>query len=308
MSKVAIVGVGSVGSTTAYSLGLKNIVDEIHLVDINQEYVQGQVEDLQDGFIIAGSKTKVLANNYEQMDDIDIVIITASAPVHRVKDRLDYFKVNKQILTTITKSCLEAGFNGIFIVASNPADVMAQVVKEVSGFKHNRVIGSGTTLDTARFIKELSRSLHVKPEFIDAQSVGEHGKTLVPLYSQVKINGQELDEYLEQNGVIIEHDQITNKVVAAGPAIFNQKGCTEFGIASSLVKIVNAILSDSKEQLLVANYLHVEDIGRMYISTLVTITKDGYVQDVETVMSKFEHDNFITSAKLLETYGHYINE
>ncbi len=308
MSKVAIVGVGRVGSATAYSLGLKNIVDEIHLIDTDQTYVNAQMEDIQDGLIIAGSKTKIFVNNYSQMEKFEIVIITASAPIHRVKDRLDFFKVNKEILKTITESCLSAGFNGIFIVASNPADVMANVVKEVSGFKHNRVIGSGTTLDTGRLIKELSRELHVKYEYIEAKAVGEHGKTLVPLYSQIKINNQELDEYLEQNGIVIDHDELTQKVIAAGPSIFKEKGCTEFGIASSLVKIVNGIINDTKEVMLLANYVHIEDIGCTYISTPVSISKDGYIQDQDIEMSKYEQDNYITSAKLLETYSHHLND
>lgn len=302
MSKVAIVGMGRVGSAVAYNLGLLEVVDTILAIDYNVELAKMQVRDLTESFIISESKTRIEVNNYENLGDADIMIITAGAPVTKVVDRLELFDSSKKIITSIVEQSLKAGFKGIYIVASNPVDVMTDLVHILSGVDDNFVIGSGTILDNARFKNELSQELRIDPKYIESNCIGEHGNSLVPLYDSVKINGQLLDEYLVQKDIIISKDQITERVKNSGPKIFAVKGATEFGIASSLSSITKAILNDTKEQLTVTNLMNVEGVGEIYIPDFVKVGKNGYEKMEVRDISLIEYDQFVESAKVLGEY------
>ncbi len=304
MSKVAIVGMGRVGSAFAYSLGITETVDQILAVDHNKELAEMQVRDLSESFIISGSKTRIEVNEYTNFEDVDVIVITAGAPVTKVVNRLELFESSKKIVESVVESSLAAGFKGIFLLASNPVDVMTEVTRLASGFEHNKVLGSGTILDNARLQNELSKLLNIDPKYIDSTCIGEHGTSIVPLYSQIKINGQLLDEYLEQNDIVINFDNLTKAVVTGGTKIFSVKGATEFGIASSLTKIVKAILSDSNEVMTVSNLQTIEGIGQVYIPSRVAVGKDGY-HDNHTdpkQLSKVEADMYLESAKVLNSF------
>ncbi len=299
MKTVAIVGMGRVGGATAFNLGINNIVSKIVCLGNTSEKVVGQVRDLEDAFTLAGSKTKVIVGDYNNLTDVDIVIITASATLKRGQSRLEAFADNKIVMEQIAHKCTSGGFKGIYIIASNPVDVMTAVVQKYSGFDSSKVIGSGTILDNGRFKIELSKELNIDYKFIECNAIGEHGASIDLLFSTTKINGQYLEEYLEQNDIVISHDQIIEAVIRKGPEIHKAKGTTEFGIAISISRIVEAIVNDTHAELLVTNYDSEYDI---FIPNLFQIGKEGVISKREIELSKFERDMYQQSVNVLKQY------
>lgn len=299
MKTVAIVGMGHVGAATAFNLGINNTVAKIVCLGNTKDKVVGQVRDLEDGFTLAGSKTKVVVGDYSKLEDVDIVVITASATLKRGQSRLDAFADNKLVMENIVEKCNAGGFKGIYIIASNPVDVMTAVVHKHSGFETNKVIGSGTILDNVRFKLELSKELNIDYKFIECNAIGEHGASIDLLFSTTKINGQFLEEYLEQNSIVISHDKIIETVIRKGPEIHKAKGTTEFGIAISISKIVEAIVNDSHSQLLVTNY---DSRYNLFIPNLFKIGKEGVVSRQPIALSKFEVDIYEKSVSVLKQY------
>ncbi len=307
MKKIAIVGAGAVGSTTAYNLGLLEVVDEIKLIDINEKLATAQAKDLLEGFIISGSKTRITVNKYEDLHDVDVVCITASVPVTKVEDRLDFLKVNEKVITEITQSCLRAGFDGIFLIASNPVDVMTSVCQRVSKFEANRVIGSGTILDSARLVNELSQVLNVDAGDIKALCIGEHGNSIVPLYSAIEVKGITLEEYLVANDLAINTAELTKKVINGGLDIFNVKGATDFGIASALTKIIRAIINDEKVILPVTTLTSIGNVQDVYLPVLSCISKDGIGIQKEMELDAAEFINLQASAMKIKEYEEHLS-
>lgn len=304
MKKIAIVGMGHVGAAAASNIGLTQGCDIIYAIDYNQELAQMQAKDLQEAMIISGSKTRVYPNDYQNLEDVEIMVITAGAKVKAVGDRLELLDSSMKIINSIIDAAIEAGFKGTYLVASNPVDVMSGLVAMRVG--SSRVIGTGTILDNARFKNELSQLLNVDPKFIESKAVGEHGKSIVPLYSSVLINNKSLDQYLTENNLTLDKDLITKNVIEGGPKIFNIKGSTEFGIASSIAKIVNAILNDTKEKLLVTTNLEVESVGNVFIPTSAVVGREGVISSEVVKMNDFEREMFTNSAKLLNEYTQQI--
>lgn len=305
MSKVAIVGMGRVGSATAYNLGIKQVVDTIYAIDHNVQLAQMQVKDLFEAFIIEQSKTRIEVNNYQNLEDVEVMVITAGAPVTVVKDRLELFDSSLNIIKDIVTKAQAGGFNGVYLIASNPVDVMTAAVYKYANIDANLVIGSGTILDNARLVNELSQVLKVDPKYIDSSCIGEHGNSIVPLFSNLKINGQLLEEYQAQNDVVINFDKIVERVKTGGPKIFAVKGATEFGIGSSLSTITNAIINDTGEVMTVTNLTNVEGVGAVFIPDFAMVGSDG-TKPLEDEMGLVEYDQFIESAKTLKTYSELI--
>lgn len=299
MKTVAIVGMGRVGGATAFNLGINNIVSKIVCLGNTNEKVVGQVRDLEDAFTLSGSKTKVIVGDYNNLSDVDIVIITASQTLKRGQSRLEAFADNKLVMENIANKCTAGGFKGIYIVASNPVDVMTAVVHKQSGFDASKVIGSGTILDNARFKLELSKVLNVDYELIECNAIGEHGASIDLLFSSTKINGQCLEEYTLEHNIHVNYEQIIETVIRKGPEIHKAKGTTEFGIAISISKIVNAIVNDSNECLLVTNY---DPEHKLYIPNLYKVGREGVISKEQIELSKLEMDMYQKSVQVLKQY------
>lgn len=305
MSKIAIVGMGRVGSATAYNLGLKQTVDTILAIDNNEQLAKMQVKDLTESFIIEGSKTRIKVSDYQHLDDVDIMIITAGAPTKVINDRMDLFDSSLAIMKNIVEQAVAGGFRGIYLIASNPVDVMSSAAYKYAAVDANFVIGSGTILDNSRLINELSHILNVDPSYIKSTAIGEHGKKLVPLFSEIQINDQPLDEYLVQTGKVVNFDHLHERVINGGPDIFAVKGATEFGIASSLVHIVSAVINDTNQIMTVTNLTNVEGVGDVFISDLAIVNNQG-CNPMENEMDIIEYDLFINAAKELSKYQNKI--
>jgi L-lactate dehydrogenase len=248
-SKISIIGAGSVGATLAFNLALKGSVTEIALIDSNREKAEAEVLDIKQGASM-GRPVNIEATEYAACKDSDIVIITAGARQHPGETRMDLLNRNVSIMKSITGSVMETGFSGIFLIITNPVDVLTWVVFAESGLPSSRVIGSGTTLDSSRLREYVARHCRVNPQNIHGYILGEHGDTSFPAWSMLTIGGVRLEEFCPICGVcedldgfkknaLIEIRQAANKIIAA-------KGSTYYAIAQAASAIVESIVRDER--------------------------------------------------------------
>lgn len=241
--KVAIVGVGMVGMSFAYALLNQNICDELVLIDINKERAWGEAADLSHGLPFAPSSMKIKAGEYSDCSDADLVVICAGAPQLPGESRRDLLQKNYKVFSSIVQPIIASGFNGVFLVASNPVDIMTQVVYTLSGFPANRVVGSGTSLDSARLRHMMSDYFHVNPRNVHAYVIGEHGDSEFVPWSQALISVKPLDDFKATHPALDEDmKQIAVDVKESAYAIIKAKKATYYGIGMVLARLTRAIL------------------------------------------------------------------
>lgn len=301
MRKIGVIGVGPVGITYAYSLIKEKLVDELVLIDINSELVESQVADLEDA-VALDQTTKIKVGTYKDLSDANIVCITAGVAAKKIESRLDFVEKNSQIITSISNELMENGFAGKILLSSNPVDLMTKVCQDATGLNPNHVIGSGTVLDTARLRKELARELNVNIKEVDTLVIGEHGDSSVAIYSQTKVGCKLLEEYIKENNLEVDLDDVCEKMRTGGYRIFNVKGETSYGIASYLAMITNAIINDTKELLPVTVLAQGEyGITDVTIPLLAVIGSDGVEKIEEIKISEEEQKQLTASAELLDS-------
>lgn len=252
--KIVVVGAGNVGEAIAYTLMTKVQAEDIVLVDVNQERAKGAALDIVHGTSFH-HQVQVRQAGYEECAGADIIIITAGIARKPGQTRLELAKTNVSIIRSITESIMEYAENPLIIVVSNPADVMTMEVKEFSGLTSGRVIGSGTSLDTARFRYNISTELDVNVKDVQAYIVGEHGDSQVPVWSSAIVGGLPLREYEEQTGISLDKAAIAEHTKAGGAEVIGLKGATFYGVAMSVSTIVEAITKDEGAILPVAHVL-----------------------------------------------------
>ncbi|MBC8052403.1 MAG: L-lactate dehydrogenase [Sphingobacteriaceae bacterium] len=256
-TRIAVIGVGAVGSTTAYTLLLRNRMDELVLIDANKEKAIGDALDMNHGLPFL-SRTKVWAGGYEDCAEADIIIITAGAAQKQGESRIDLLKRNVGIFESITDQVLKYNQNGILLIASNPVDVMSYFTWKKSGWPINRVIGSGTILDSARLRYLIGEKLKIDSRSVHAHIVGEHGDSELPLWSLANIAGTELSLSEEDKADVFANTK------DAAYQIINAKGATFYAIALALDRICTAILDNEAAVLnvstLLNNYHGVSDV------------------------------------------------
>lgn len=264
--KVAVVGVGSVGSTTAYTLLFSEMISEVVLIDINTHKAEGESMDLNHA---APSTTGsvVYVGDYSDCADAAIVIITGGANQKPGQTRMDLAATNARILQSIIPKIVEYAPKTILLIATNPVDVLTYVSYKASGFPLNRVIGSGTLLDSARLKYHLSQHFKTSSKNVDAFIVGEHGDSSLPVWSHAKISGIRLRDYCEQSQQAYDHElfhQMFEKTRNAAYDIIERKGYTAYGIAAGILRIVETILKDGGSPLTVStvgNYFGIEQVA-----------------------------------------------
>jgi L-lactate dehydrogenase len=303
--KVAVIGTGFVGASYAFAMVNQGIANELVLIDINREKAEGEIRDLNHAMPFA-SPIKIWAGGYEECKDADLVVITAGANQAPGETRLDLVGKNVNIFKTIVGSIMESGFDGILLVATNPVDILSYVTWKLSGLPKERVIGSGTILDSARFRYLLSDYFKVDPRNVHAYIMGEHGDTELPVWSHAQIGNVPVQKFLNVNSVqeIAEHPDMKNIFVNTRNAayhIINRKGATYYGIAMGLVRITKAILGDENSILTVSALLEgqygVEDV---YTGVPAIVNKDGIQQIIELELNETELEQFKHSAKVLK--------
>lgn len=301
--KVAIVGCGNVGTTIAYTLTLKDLVDEILLIDINEEKVDAEKLDIMQGFSFASEKVKIKVGKYRECRDADIVILAVGAlDLQKSKNRLDFVARDSKLAIEVTKKIVASGFDGIFLVVSNPVDVITYVVKKISKFPANRVIGTGTMLDTARLKFFLSEYTNISTNSIQTYVMGEHGNSLVPIWSKCNIAGKQIFEYIEANNLNLNDlNDIYLKTRNSGYDIANKKGATYYGISMCVVNLVKAIYGAENVVYPVSAYLNGE-YGQKSVCVGVPaiINRSGIGKIIELNLTRTEKSKFEASVRLLQ--------
>ena len=252
-NKVMIVGTGNVGASIGFSLvSQRTAVNELVLVDINAEDAEGEAMDLRDTLAVNPSYMKIHSGTYESdAGDCDIIIITAGVPQAKGGEtRMELLQKNAGIMKGIIGPIMKAGFNGIFIVVSNPMDVMTYLTWKYSGLPTEQIIGSGTVLDSARLRYKISEKLNVSPKSIHAYQVGEHGDTEFTLWSTADLGGMPLNRMFTAE----EQNQISEDTKNEAYEIINRKGATYYGIGACVTDIVNNILYDERRVMPVSTY------------------------------------------------------
>ena len=241
--KVALIGTGLVGMSYAYCLLNQNACDELVLIDINRKRAEGEAMDLNHGLAFSGSHMRIYAGEYGDCRDADIVAICAGVAQKPGESRLDLLKRNKEVFRSIVGPVTESGFNGLFLVATNPVDVMTKITYELSGFNSSRVLGTGTALDTARLRYLLGKCFQADPRNIHAYVMGEHGDSEFVPWSQAMIATKPIRDILKEEAPPVrmeDLDQISEEVRSAAYRIIEAKGATYYGIGVAMARITKA--------------------------------------------------------------------
>ena len=246
-NKVVIIGCGNVGLSCAYALiNVNSNVDSLVLIDIKREKLLGEVMDLNHAVPSTNSNISVTIGDYQDCKDAKVVVICAGLNQKPGETRLDLMNKNKDLIKDITSNVMLSGFKGVFLVATNPVDIMSYIVYTESKLDSSKVIGSGTVLDSSRLKYLLGQKLNISHKNIDAIVVGEHGDSEFIPWSIINIANTPISELLSKD----EMDRIEKTVRNAAYEIINRKGATYYGIGSSLALIINAIINNESKVLM----------------------------------------------------------
>lgn len=277
-----IVGTGNVGASIAFAcLNQRTPIKEIILTDINTDDAEGEVMDLCDALAVAPSYIKITSGTYQDAKDCDICIITAGANQKPGEARTDLVQKNAKIIQSIVGPIMASGFDGIFLVVSNPVDTLSFLTWNYSHLPSERVIGSGTVLDSARLRLKLSEKLTVNPKSIHAYQIGEHGDSEFTLWSTANIGGENLTSIIPKH----EQNNIETYVRNKAYEIINKKGATHYGIATCVVQIVNCILNDERRVLSVST---LDDNSGVYNGFPAVIGRQGVIRRLDLKLTESE--------------------
>ena len=298
--KIVVVGTGYVGATISYSLVVRNLVNELVLIDINEQKALGEAVDISHAAPVFGSST-VRSGSYEDVKDSDIIIITAGVNRKPGETRLDLAGKNVGIIKGIVDDIMKHYNGGIIIIVSNPVDVLTTLVQKWTGLPPEKVIGSGTSLDTVRLRQTLFNLYNVDVRNIHALMIGEHGETQFPFWSGAFIGSVPLAKYPKKDGTYLTEDemeQITEEVAKSGAFIIKNKGATYFGVASAVSEIVDAICG-CKNKIIPVSMKKDEVCGFKDVALSVPriIGKQGVVADVPVVLTADEEAKMKKSAE-----------
>lgn len=301
--KVAIIGTGFVGMSFAYAMLCDGTCDELVLIDINKTKAIGEAMDLNHGLAFAKTNMKIYSGEYKDCADADIVVICAGVSQKPGEDRISLLHRNREVFKSIVSPILYAGFTGIFLVATNPVDIMTRVVWQLSGFDSKKVIGSGTTLDTARLRYLLGEHFEVDPKNVHAYVIGEHGDSEMVPWSQAMIGTKPIEEIIEaqKDRFSVESlESIAQDVTRAAYKIIEAKNATYYGIGLSLVRIVKAIFGNENSILTVTTMLRGEyGVTEVFAGVPCILGRDGVHEILTLHLTPNEEAKFQASCKLL---------
>lgn len=293
-NKIVLIGCGNVGMSYAYALlNQKTPVEELVLIDTNQERIIGEAADLSHGLPFAPSKINIHVGNYEDCKDSKIVVIAAGSNQKPGETRMDLIDKNSKIFASIVKNVMDHGFMGIFLIATNPLDVMTYLTWKYASIDSNRVIGSGTSLDTARLRYMIAEKLTVNPKNIHAYVMGEHGDSEFIPWSLAKVGLEDINHFLSKE----EQEELHIEVRDAAYDIINRKGSTCYGIGMCLVRITSAILGNENTILSVSSYDPNHDI---FIGGPTIINQDGVQKRMEITLTDEEQAKYQKSVSKIK--------
>ena len=292
--KVVIIGCGNVGMSYAYALlNQQTAVNELVLIDLNEERIEGEVMDLNHCLAFAPSKINIKVGTYNDCSDAKIVCIAAGANQNPGETRMDLINKNSSIFESIVTKVMESGFNGIFLVATNPLDVMTYLTWKYSNLPARQIIGSGTSLDTARLRYLISEKIGLNPKNVHAYVIGEHGDSEFVPWSTASIGLQSINEYLDEETLTSISEDVKN----AAYEIINRKGATYYGIGMSLVYITNSILGNENSIITVSTY---DNENEIFIGMPCIIGENGVKEKLKVELNDEEKEKLNKSIKTIK--------
>ena len=301
--KIVLIGTGMVGMSYAYALLNQNLCDELVLIDINKKRAEGEAMDLNHGVAFSGGNMEIYAGEYTDCCNADLVVLTAGLPQKEGQNRLDLLKENRKIFETILQSVLENGFHGIFLVATNPVDIMTRIVYEISDFPPEKVIGTGTALDTARLRYLLGEKFMIDPRNMHAYVMGEHGDSEFVPWSQAMMTTKPIFDLCgETEGCHFQELlELEEEVRMAAYKIIEAKKATYYRIGMAMARITKAIFGNEYSVLTVSAHLQGEyGENGIYIGIPCVVNRMGIQRIVELPLGSEEKQRLHSSCETLE--------
>lgn len=302
--KVVLIGTGMVGMSYAYALLNQNVCDELVLIDLAKERAMGEAMDLNHGLAFSASNMKIYAGDYKDCEDAGIVAICAGVAQKPGESRLDLLQRNAAVFRSIITPVTESGFNGIFLVATNPVDVMTHIAKQLSGFNPRRVLGTGTALDTARLRYLLGDYFGVDPRNMHAYVIGEHGDSEFVPWSQAMLAAKPILDICEESDGRCRYndlEQISEEVRGAAQKIIKAKHATYYGIGMAMVRITKAVFGNENSVLTVSAMLCGEyGMNDVYIGVPAIIGRNGVKKVLELSLAEEEKEKLLSSCNVLK--------
>ncbi|UOQ42517.1 L-lactate dehydrogenase [Halobacillus salinarum] len=304
VNRVVVIGTGAVGSSYAFALLNQGVADELVLVDLDKEKAEGDAMDLNHGLAFAPANKNIWFGDYADCQTADIVVITAGANQKPGETRLDLVDKNTKIFKGIVEEVMVSGFDGIFLVATNPVDILTYMTWEFSGLPVNRVIGSGTILDTARLRYQLGHYFDIDSRNVHAYIMGEHGDSELPVWSHATVAGSQVTNLIKKYPERYNEESLDEMFIQVRDAAYKiiaKKGATHYGIAMGLVRLTKAILHNENAVLTVSGYVH-QKYGQedLYIGVPAVVNRSGVREVIELNLSEKEKEQFNHSAQLLK--------
>lgn len=304
LKKVALIGTGFVGMSFAYALLNSGECDQLVLIDINKVKAHGESMDLNHGLPFAKRNMLIYNGEYSDCCDADIVVIAAGVNQKDGESRIELLNRNYEVFKSIITPVVDSGFEGIFLVATNPVDIMTKITLDLSGFESSRVIGSGTTLDTARLRYLLGDYFKIDPRNVHAYVIGEHGDSELIPWSQAYITTKNIYDIIDSSKGLYKFEdlyKISKNVTNAAQEIIRAKNATYYGIGMALVRIVRAIFGDEKSALTVSVFLNGQyGVNGIYAGLPTIIGRNGVEDIIVLDLKENERAAFLSSCKFLE--------
>ena len=301
--KVMIIGAGNVGTSAAYALLNQSICEELILVDLDKTRAQAHAQDLSDAAAYMPGMMAISVRDASDCADVDIAVITVSGgALKEGESRLDELSRTAKIVRSIVPRMMANGFNGIFLIATNPCDIITWQVWQLSGLPRGQVIGTGVWLDTTRLRRVLAQALDIGAQSIDAFILGEHGDTQFPVWSHSSVYGSPIAEvYQKHTGKALDRQQIADRVRKLGFEIYAGKGCTEYGVAGTIAEICRNIFTGSHRALAISCILDGEyGIRGAAVGVPAVLAQNGVQQIIELQLAPEEREKFLHSVAVIK--------
>lgn len=302
-NRVVLIGTGFVGASYAFALINQELVEELVLIDVNEDKAEGEAMDLNHGVPFSDSPIKVWKGDYNDCREADIVCITAGISQSQEETRLSGVEKNNEIAKSIVDNVMGSKFDGIFVISTNPVDIITYAVWKYSGFPKERVIGTGTLLDTSRYLYELSEYFNIDPSNINGYIIGEHGDSQVAALSSTTIGGRRITDIInaDDNYSLSHLESIADRVRDSADAVIGRKGSTYYGIGMGLAKLTKAILRNENTILPVSAYLEGEyDFENVFAGVPAVINRQGLREVVEIDLDDSEKEKLNSSIKIIK--------
>lgn len=299
-NKVVLIGDGFVGSSYAFALVNSGLATELAIIDIRKDKELADVNDLLDATVLTSSPTLVKTGSFGDCKDSDLVVLAYGNSQKNLVNRLDDIKIASQMVVDTVPKVVDTGYDGVILLATNPVDVISRVVAEVSGFPKEKIVGTGTSLDTARFAQYLALASKFNVADINAYVIGEHGNSSVAVWSNANVNGINISEFIDKIDDAYK-DEVGELIRDKAFKIIKGKGATHFGIANCMLAFTRAILLDEKRVLMASSYLRGEYKNEgLYTGVPTVVGKDGAEKILQMPIDAREQEMFDKSCKALK--------